>query len=1163
MKLSKGFTLVLCLLVAAFLVATTFAQETTAGLQGTVKDPQGAVVPKATVEVTSPALIGVKKLETDAGGYYRFANLPPGPYSITVTADGFRTLKQSGITLEAGHLPSIDLTLQVGATEQTIEVSSAAPLVDVAQSKVQTNITQDTLASIPKGESYQSIIQFAPGSRQEPLQAPTGGNAIGNGSYSNHQGTNQGNGFQIDGASNSENSYLVEGMETASAFDGSSAANVPMEFIQEVQMKTSGFEAEYGGALGGVVNVIQKRGSDTWHGSIFTYYQGDRFNSAPDRTLRTDPTTSSDAETRTPQGYQFYQPKKDHYSVVEPGFELGGFLVKNRLWAFVSSVPRIANLTRTVNFVPAAPTPGARAFREAINTYYTLGRLDYMATQKIRLFGSWQYGYERGSGTSLPTADDAYGLSNGSATSKVDNFNGGIGYVAPNVIYGTGADITISPNLVATTRFGYFYQDYSDRGLPSGVRYIYRNTNYPYVAADANKATAAFRSLSNEALPGAPWVNSYSYSNIGANAQTVYDKFWRRSLSQDLAYFKRAFGTHNVKVGYNFNQNRNNALTGAFNTADIYVAYGIPYTAATASGITNCQAINAANQTAYGTTGGAAGSTCMGNWGTVNMRDAYTGGNVAGTNHALYAQDSWTVGRGVTINAGIRMEKEAIPSYTSGLKGVAFDWSQKAAPRLGAAWDVFNNGKMKLYGSFGYFYQIMNLQLARGSWGGDYWHDCVYALDNYDYTQLVPVRSGASYCPPGGSTQQATGTFPAGSLRFIENLNYRIPSNDPNSAGSLGATGLIDPKLQPMKQHEMVIGSDFALKPTLGLEVRYSRKRLDRTIEDAAIWDPNNGETYYIVNPGYSFNSMVPAAYCNNCPANPKAIRNYDGLETRLTYRGTGKLFGSLSYTYSRYYGNYAGLTSTDQSDSNLGGARNGANSDRAFDEPYMSFDANGKPINGPLSTDRPNTFKGYGAYRLKWWKGETLLGVFQQLYSGTPLSSYVSVWGAPVFAEGRGNWANVTRDASGNWVLNGSSARRTPMFSQTDFSLAQQFHISKNNERLMVGFEANISNIFNQHSPVDYNGNLMGGGGASQIQPFSCGGKLYPADPGTNCVTGQSFDYAAIMKGYNFISVANAPEPDGEGGYQNSTKILNGMYGVPYLWQSPRSMRFKFKFTF
>ena len=338
-------TALLGCVLALLMVSSAFAQETTAGLEGTVKDPSSAVVNTATVQVTSPALIGTKEAKTNQGGYYRFANLPPGTYTITVTAPGFSTSKLEGIALATGKLPTIDITLKVGTTSETVEVTGAAPLVDATQSKVQTNITEDVLREVPKGESYQSVIQFAPGSRNEPLQAPTGNNAIGNGSFSNHQGTNQGNGFQIDGASNTENSYLVEGMETASVFDGTSAANVPMEFIQEVQVKTSGFEAEYGGALGGVVNVIQKRGSNAWHGSVFTYYTGDEFNSAPDRTLRANPSSSPVLATRTPATPEYFQAAKDHAKIVEPGFELGGYLVKDRLWAFVSSVPRVASLS--------------------------------------------------------------------------------------------------------------------------------------------------------------------------------------------------------------------------------------------------------------------------------------------------------------------------------------------------------------------------------------------------------------------------------------------------------------------------------------------------------------------------------------------------------------------------------------------------------------------------------------------------------------------------------------------------------------------------------------------------------------------------------------------------------------------------------------------------
>src|SRR5258708_29079808 len=98
---------VLAMLVA-LAVPALFAQETTAGIQGTVKDPSGAILSKATVEVTSPALIGTKRSDTDQG-YYRFVNLPPGSYTLTVTASGFRTYKQANINLEVGHVPSLDV----------------------------------------------------------------------------------------------------------------------------------------------------------------------------------------------------------------------------------------------------------------------------------------------------------------------------------------------------------------------------------------------------------------------------------------------------------------------------------------------------------------------------------------------------------------------------------------------------------------------------------------------------------------------------------------------------------------------------------------------------------------------------------------------------------------------------------------------------------------------------------------------------------------------------------------------------------------------------------------------------------------------------------------------------------------------------------------------
>ncbi len=1103
MKLNRGFVPVLWLLVAILMISTAVAQETTAGLQGTVKDPQGLVVAKATVEVSGPALIGVKKAETDNSGYYRFANLPPGTYIITVSAQGFRTLKQSGLNLEVGKLPTVDLKLEIGGVEQTVEVTSAAPIVDVTQSKVAVTVGEEVINGIPKGRSFQSVIQFAPGARYEPLQSDGGVNGTA--------------GYQINGASNSENSYLVEGQETSDVITGQTRTSAPFEFIQEVQVKSSGFEAEYGGALGGVVNVIQKRGGNAWHGSVFSYSAGSPFNAAPSQILRDDGV--------------LIQPKKDKYRTIEPGFEAGGYLWKDRIWSFSSFVPSYNSRSRTVDYGGAT---GLRTFSQNNNTYFGLQRLDALVTNKIRVFGSMQYGYNRVYGSLLPDADDVFGAEN--LLSGVDSYNYGIGYVQPNVIYNTGADITLTPNIVATTRFGYFYDNYEDRGRARGMRYRWLDPNYPY-ATGIGAATAGTEALDGtllgDAYPSA--IHTYLYSSMGANAWTLFDQTSRKSFSQDIAWFKRGFlGTHNIKGGYAFNKLANQVNNG-YQTAQAYLGYGVDYWTVPNSVLPDpsnggalapaCKVINDYNNANFGANIDPASenynSACRGNWGTVNFREVGTVGVASSTNHALYVQDAWTVGKGITLNVGVRFDREALPSYAAGLPGISFGFGDKVAPRLGGSWDVLQNGKFKIYGSFGYFYDIMKYSLPRGAFGGDYWHDCVYAMDDPNYSHYNPVQVNGHFCNPTGGANFQGGTTPAG-LRFIENYDYRVVSN------LQGAESKIDPNLKPMKQHEMVLGTDWAISPKLGFEARWSRKRLDRTIEDAGRW-VSGGEEFFIVNPGEGIHQYGGVeSICTGCVRIPKAIRDYDGVEFRLTRKATERWFGTVSYTWSRLTGNYPGLTSTDASDA-VG--RADANVSRAFDEPYMMFDAKGHIINDVLPTDRPHTLKAFGWYRLKYFKQESLIGLTQQWYSGTPLTTYVDVAGAYVFPENRGSYQVMNQDGTFGAV----TRRRTEAFSQTDFNFVHDFKVSKTNEALKLGFEANILNIFNQKHELNEDQLLNDSG--SIVQRIG--------DPPV-------LDYKTFETGYDWKAMAIANE-----------LTLNPKYGRTNMWQTGRTMRFKIKFSF
>src|SRR5437867_2456727 len=460
---------ILVLMFCAFFSLSALAQETTGGLQGTVRDPSGAVVPSARVVVTGSSLVGSKEIETDASGYYRFANLPPGTYRLTVTAKDFKTFKREGLVIEVGHLPSVDVILEVGASSEIVEVTSAAPQIDVTTSRTMTNITEDVIKYIPHGESFQSVLQFAPSARNEPLMGGMGMGTPGTGGCSPTGCSNgQSAGYQVGGAADSENGYLVEGQDTANNIGGYSHTNVPFDFIEEVQVKTSGVEAENGGALGGVANVIMKKGGNNWHGTVAALYNSSAMNGSPNDYSRYDPSSSG---TSTGWGfidptYQQYNPKKDATKDFFPGFALGGPIKTDRLWFFAGFNPQLTKLHRTVDF--SSQGLGNLNFDQNVQTYYTNARIDAVVSKKIRVYASWLYQYQRASGEVLPRADSTTGMFNVSSTSPSFVFAHGLGFGAPNNTTNVGADFTITPRLVATTRFGYFFENYRDFGFPTG-----------------------------------------------------------------------------------------------------------------------------------------------------------------------------------------------------------------------------------------------------------------------------------------------------------------------------------------------------------------------------------------------------------------------------------------------------------------------------------------------------------------------------------------------------------------------------------------------------------------------------------------------------------------------------------------------------------------------
>jgi len=224
-----------------------------------------------------------------------------------------------------------------------------------------------------------------------------------------------------------------------------------------------------------------------------------------------------------------------------------------------------------------------------------------------------------------------------------------------------------------------------------------------------------------------------------------------------------------------------------------------------------------------------------------------------------------------------------------------------------------------------------------------------------------------------------------------------------------------------------------------------------------------------------------------------------------------------FSYTYSQLRGNYTGLTSSDISDGQLGG-RSSPNNSRAFDEPYFQWNSFGGSSSGLLPTDRPNTFKGYAYYELGWLKKFTSdFGIFQYLYSGSPFTSYLDVGagagGWPVQAWDRGKYVDVTQDPTTGFITVGPPrTRRTPWYTQTDFSLQQNY---KMGESKLISFTANFINLLNQRAITAYNPDITSLAVTNQYIALTT-----PAGPGTCRFSDQCY----IGDGNVFYAAAERP---------------------------------------
>jgi hypothetical protein len=626
-----------------------------------------------------------------------------------------------------------------------------------------------------------------------------------------------------------------------------------------------------------------------------------------------------------------------------------------------------------------------------------VARLDYAPTQKLQINTSYFWNPVKQIGAFPASLDPRV------APPSNDLSIGG-GYT-PASNYTASAVYTVSPRLILEARYGYKYLN--DKNNPYGkspLAWLRWNASTAPGLSGASPSIVDQGKLSQALYDTIPtqFRQSNGFQNVTDTFTTNKDITTRHNVYLNANYITRIFGqSHSFKGGYALNRLSNDVLDN-YPNGRFEIFWGEVISRGSVQGV-------------------------RGDYGYYVWRDGVRhNANVYSRNHGFFVQDSWQALKNVTLNLGVRLENEYLPPYADVVYGkkiphpISFGWGDKVAPLLGGAWDITGNGKWKFSASYGQYFDLMKYELARGSFGGDYWHDHYYRLNS-------PTVSNLSLANPSA--------LAGGTPEVLDVDNRTIPIN---TQGQLDG---IDPDIKPMSSRQYAFALEHEFKTGLVASVRYTRSRLVRGIEDIGVLDAQENEVYTIGNPGFGATDAKKFTTPSGVPLVPKATRNYDGVEFRIDGRFSEGLLRRLnysgSYTYSRLWGNWAGLANSDED------GRSDPNVSRAFDLAPANFNSKGQNAYGLLATDRPHTFKLFLNYEMPWGgkSGSTLFSINQIAYSGTPLSSTAGFI-VPVFFNDRGDLG------------------RTPALTQTDLLVG---HTIGMGERVKMRFDFNVTNLFNQ----------------------------------------------------------------------------------------------------